>query len=112
MCPSDPQTGDIPCDVHAILVAKCQTCHNADHLNGAPIDLLACERFHEIDCDNQMLRVDKARDYVESGFMPIGPDLTAEEKQTLLDWLSACAPCETAGSACGDAPGDKACYAQ
>jgi hypothetical protein len=112
MCPADPQTGDIPCAVHAVLEARCITCHNADHVNGANIDLLACERFHETDCDNQGTRLAKTRKYIESGFMPIGPDLTADEKQILLDWLDACAPCDAAGSGCGDPPGAKACYEQ
>lgn len=110
MCTGDPQSGDIPCDVNAILVAKCQNCHEAEHLNGAPIDLFACERFHEIDCDDQKTRFQKTRDYVASDFMPIGDDLTADEKQTLLDWLDACAPCEATGTACGAPPGAKACY--
>lgn len=109
-CVADGAKGDIPCEVHAVLQAKCQTCHNDNHDNGAPIDLLACERFHELDCGQLKTRADVARDYITSGFMPLGGGtLTADEKKTLLDWLDACAPCEAAGSACGDPPGAKAC---
>lgn len=109
-CSAEPQTGDIPCEVHAVLQAKCQTCHNADHLSGAPIDLLACERFHELDCGQLEPRFQTARDYVASDFMPLGMDeLTPEEKKTLVDWLDACAPCVPAGTGCGEPPGAKAC---
>lgn len=110
MCSGDPESGDIPCDVHAILEANCLTCHNENHVMGAPIDLLACERFHEIDCDDVKTRFQKARDYVESDFMPLGTDLTPADKQTLLDWLDACAPCQPAGMGCGAPPAAKACY--
>jgi hypothetical protein len=109
-CPADPQTGDIPCEVNAVLEAKCLSCHNADHLGGAPIDLLACERFHELDCGQTKLRSQVARDYVAAGTMPVGMvDLTADEKQILLDWLDACAPCQPAGMGCGAPPGAKVC---
>jgi hypothetical protein len=110
MCPADPQTGDIPCEVNAVLEAKCLSCHNADHLGGAPIDLLACERFHELDCGQTKLRLQVARDFVAAGTMPLGmQDLTADEKQILLDWLDACAPCQPAGMGCGAPPGAKVC---
>jgi hypothetical protein len=114
MCPDEPQSGDIPCEVHAILAAKCHSCHDGGHGGGAPIDLLACERFHEIDCNDQNTRVLTAHKYVSTDFMPSGaaPDLTADEKMVLLAWLEACAPCETAGSACGAAPAVLGCYEQ
>jgi hypothetical protein len=109
-CPGDPQSGDIPCEVHAVLAAKCQNCHNADHLAGAPIDLLACDRFHELDCGLLEPRVQTARNYLASDFMPLGmEELTAAEKQILVDWLDACAPCVPAGMGCGDPPAVKAC---
>ncbi|MBK8254025.1 MAG: hypothetical protein IPK82_15345 [Polyangiaceae bacterium] len=111
MCSDEPASGDFPCDVYTILQAKCLNCHNADHLNGAPIDLLACERFHEQDCNGIKTRFRIAKSHIESGFMPIGDTLTDTEKQTLLDWLSGCGLCESAGSTgCGEAPGAKACY--
>ena len=110
MCSTDPQTGDIPCEVNAVLEAKCHSCHNADHLGGATIDLLACERFHEIDCGQIKPRFQVAQSYVAAGIMPAGMlDLTADEKQILLDWFDACAPCQPAGMGCGAPPGAKAC---
>ncbi|MEZ4297522.1 MAG: hypothetical protein R3B70_21350 [Polyangiaceae bacterium] len=112
MCSADPESGDFPCDVHAVLVAKCQTCHAETHVSGAPIDLLACSRFHEPDCGGVKTRFETARTYVAANFMPnAGQTLTAEEKKTLLDWLDACAPCEPeASTGCGAPPGPKACY--
>lgn len=109
-CPADSATGDIPCDVHAIIDAKCNNCHNEDHVGGATIDLLACDRFHELDCAKKQARTETARQYVETGFMPLGSmKLTEDEKTLLLEWLGSCAPCEAAGSGCGDPPGAKVC---
>ncbi len=100
---------DFPCDVFAVLEAKCHNCHNADHVGGAPIDLLECGRFIEDDCGSAGPRHLIAANYVTSDFMPLGADLTMEEKATLLDWLDAGAPCLESGGCAGTA-GPKACY--
>lgn len=105
--------GDIPCDVFAVLEAKCHVCHNANHDNGAPIDLLACSRFAEDDCGGLGPRHGLAASYVDSDFMPLGAaelNLTADEKATLLGWLSEGAPCVAKGSGCTGTAGAKACY--
>jgi hypothetical protein len=107
----DPQ-GDIPCDVFAILEAKCHICHNANHDNGAPIDLLACHRFQENGCPpSKDPRHILAATYVDSNFMPLGAtDLTDDEKATVLGWLQMGAPCTAKGEGCTGTEGAKACY--
>jgi hypothetical protein len=106
----DPE-GDIPCDVFAILEAKCHICHEAQHLNGAPIDLLTCGRFQEADCGAGDPRHLIATTYVNSGFMPLGAtDLTDDEKTTVMGWLEQGAPCTPKGDGCTGTAGTKACY--
>lgn len=106
----DP-AGDIPCDVFAILEAKCHLCHNANHDGGAPIDLFTCNRFQEADCGAGDPRRLLATTYVKSNFMPLGPtDLTDDEKEVVLGWLEQGAPCAPKGEGCTGTEGSKGCY--
>lgn len=111
-CSDEPADGDFPCDVFTVLEAKCHTCHNGDHLGGAPIDLLECSRFHDKDCGDVFPRFRVANNYVHSGLMPFGaaPDLTEAEKTTLIDWLDGCGLCVPAGTGCSGTVGAKACF--
>ncbi len=110
-CSDDPQSGDFPCDVFTVLEAKCHTCHTDPHAGNAPIDLLTCDRFHEKDCGKSRSRFRMADFYVCSGQMPQGgKKLTDAEKQTLIDWLDACAPCVAKGSGCSGTAGASACF--
>ncbi len=111
-CSDDPQSGDFPCEVFTVLEAKCHNCHADPHGGGAPIDLLTCDRFHEQDCGPQRTRFRTADFYLFcTHYMPQGAkQLTDAEEQTLLDWITGCAPCVPAGTGCTGAPGTKACY--
>jgi len=112
VCSEAPAEGDFPCDVFDVLKAKCHTCHNQDHLKGAPIDLHDCARFHEKDCTDSQTRFRVAQAYVSADQMPApaGVPLTVEEKKTLLDWLDGCSLCVPAGTGCTDTQGPKLCY--
>jgi hypothetical protein len=104
-----PEDGDFPCDVFMVLQTNCHVCHNAEHLNGAPIDLLTCSRFHEADCGSKT-RLETAQSYVSTDFMPLGAMMPAADKKVILDWLDGGAVCADKGKGCTDKPGTKACY--
>lgn len=112
MCSDDPQDGDFPCDVFKVLSDKCHTCHTDPHTAGAPIDLLTCNRFHEMDCGPARTRFRTADFYLFcTEFMPLGAKkLTEAEAKTLQDWLAQCAPCVPAGTGCTGTPSMKGCY--
>src|SRR5437016_461945 len=40
-----PVTGSIPCDVNNIIKARCQTCHGANPIGGAPMPLVTESDF-------------------------------------------------------------------
>ena len=83
-----------PCDVEAVLRAKCHTCHTMPPRNGAPMSLLTWAATQNLVSDSTTVKVwQRARQYVASNYMPYmgsptGP-LTPAEKATLLAWLEA-----------------------
>jgi uncharacterized membrane protein len=86
-------TGDFPCDVAAVLRAKCQTCHGATPPPGAPRLLTYA--------DTQARGVlSEMRSHVNSTTNPMppasAPPLTAQEKATLNAWFTAGGPAGTA----------------
>jgi hypothetical protein len=102
LCPPfDPgiSTPALPCDVEAILVAKCQRCHSDPPQHAAPFKLTTWEDtqasyagkpVHE----RMHSAVDKGQ-MPYMGFLDIDPPvepLTPDEKSRLLEWLTACAP--------------------
>jgi uncharacterized membrane protein len=104
-----------PCDVEAVLRAKCHTCHTMPPRNGAPMSLLTWAATQNFAGGSTTVKIwQRAREYVASGYMPYlnsptGP-LTSTEKATLLTWLEggalpAPAACVTdAGGLATDAP--------
>jgi hypothetical protein len=79
----------IPCDVEAVLKAKCHVCHTDPPQMGAPRHLLTYQNIAPVR--------DLMQSYVKSGFMPYVPEgasgppngpLSADQKATLLDWLA------------------------
>jgi hypothetical protein len=76
----------LPCDVETVLKAKCQSCHAATPLYGAPIPLMT---YEDTQATYKSLSAWRAmKDSVESGKMPQGTTLTAQEKKTLADWFA------------------------
>ena len=87
----DPQ---IPCEPDAVMDGKCRRCHNNPQFNGAPFPLLTWDDTQQ-PYDDELLRWEKMKEVIESGFMPfveldVQPpvqDLTKAEKATMLAWL-------------------------
>lgn len=117
-----------PCDVEAVLAAKCQRCHNSNAVLNrcypkscvkAPFPLLTWSDTHQPYGDRPIFEA--MHQAVETDYMPfkttdISPPvapLTAEEKATLLAWTAACAPAGSracasdAGALDGAGGGDK-----
>lgn len=107
-----PSTVDaqIPCEVDAVLEAKCRRCHTEPQQNGAPFPLLTWKDT-QVDYFGTPIWVRMA-EAVASGFMPLCAEnscgnfvppvekLTEGEKTTLLSWLEC--PQPSFGIACGD----------
>ena len=101
-CVSDmpgPTSGILPCDVEQVLVDKCQRCHQNPPQNNAPFPLVTY-------ADTQVLYFSTVtfaamRSAISTNFMPLTPpDLTLEERETIMKWLCACAPSEPPGTTC------------
>jgi uncharacterized membrane protein len=95
---ASPAAGQFfPCDVEAVLRAKCHTCHTMPPRNGAPMSLLTWAATQNLASGSATQKIwERARDYVANNYMPYmgsptGP-LTPAEKATLLGWLTAGAP--------------------
>jgi hypothetical protein len=111
-----PGSATLPCAVEAVISAKCRRCHDVEAVTDVCYAAGSCLRgpfplstwsdtrvvFGSKPVFERMLSA------IESGFMPLqDPDLsppvealTAEDKQTLLGWLTACAPPATAADSC------------
>lgn len=85
----------IPCDVQAVLDAKCLRCHGTPLELDAPYALTELEQFHE--AIGELHVYDIVKRTIEDEYMPpvviqadppIEP-LTADEKATALGWLDA-----------------------
>ncbi len=94
-----------PCEVEAVIQAKCQRCHDQPPKNGAPFPLLTWEDTRGP--YGTKLVYQAMLPAIETDFMPLTQlkldppvePLTPEEKTLLLDWLAAGAPAEF-GVAC------------
>lgn len=98
-CAPNPAEGQFPCDVYAVLHAKCHTCHATDKLvsTGAPFSLLTYEDTQQVFGKGPKLRWQRMSEVIEPGAIPhmpfgMAPQLTAEEKSTLEAWFAECAP--------------------
>ena len=91
-------TPALPCEVEAVLKAKCQRCHQEPPLNGASFPLLTWENTQAIYFKKPIHA--RMLNAVTTGFMPymaleLDPPvepLTEDEKATLIAWLSECGP--------------------
>lgn len=106
--PADASPRPFPCDVEAVLRAKCQRCHNSPAvldrcypaktcLHG-PFPLLTWSDTHQVYAEKPIFV--RMREAVASGYMPFqSNDITPPtaplepgEKETLVAWTTACAP--------------------
>lgn len=87
------------CAVQAVLQAKCQRCHQAPPLHGAPFSLISYADTQVLDSKGKA-RFERIASAVETDLMPavfitltpaVEP-LTPNERATLLTWCAASAP--------------------
>lgn len=106
-CAPAPDGGDLPCDVAAVLAAKCQPCHRSPPLNHAPWPLTSYEELSQPWGDFQstgLLKWQRAAQ-VTAGALPHmppldHPQLTDRERATLQAWFTSCARPIPEGSGC------------
>jgi hypothetical protein len=96
----------LPCDVAAVLAARCSSCHAQPPRFGAPFSLLTWADTRASSSSGPTPIWSLMKNAIEAGDMPppsspTGP-LTASERATLLGWLTAGAP--SGSAACGAAP--------
>jgi hypothetical protein len=93
--PNPQNSAGLPCDVAAVLAAKCQSCHRSPSIGGAPMPLLSVQDLQRPAVTQPSLKVhelalmrinDAARP------MPPGGELDAGSRKTLADWLAQGAP--------------------
>lgn len=91
-----PTVGDLPDDVNAVLVGKCQACHTAPPKNHAPWPLQSFEDTQKVLGLAGQRRWQRMAEVIEPGgspHMPFGdaPQLTDAELATLRAWFAGCA---------------------
>jgi hypothetical protein len=96
-CGTSPATGTIPADVNAILVSRCQPCHQMPPMNGAPFPLITYEDVHAPFVGTPTPIYEEMYMHIQPDgdpHMPFGnaPQLTADQLATLSRWLLSCAP--------------------
>ncbi len=104
-CPPGPTVGDLPCDVAAVLMARCQTCHRQPPLNHAPWPLLTYEDTQQPFGMTGLRRWQRMAAVIEPDnfphMPPAGqPQLTDTDFQVLRGWFTACAPPQPEGTGC------------
>ena len=109
-CAPGPGKGDLPCDVAAVLKAKCQTCHGAPLQNNAKFAVLTYEDTRQPFGTSGKRRWQRMAEVIEPGAVPSMPKrsaelpntplLTAAELATLRGWFGTCAPGTDEGKGC------------
>jgi len=107
--PYVPRTGDIPCNVFAVIHPNCNPCHANPMLGGAPFPLLNYTDTQKPYSSNAEMQPTKLRyqqmfDQTRPGAcprMPLGGSLSAEDYATLTTWLVDCAQPAPSGEGCG-----------
>jgi hypothetical protein len=104
-CPPMPTVGDLPCDVAAVLAARCQVCHTVPRKNGAPFPLLSYEQTHQQFGTTALLKWQRMAQVIEPGNLPHmppadHPQLEASDFATLHAWFDQCAPPVSEGTGC------------
>lgn len=101
-CDATPKTGEIPCEVFAVIHAQCNPCHTNPTQNGAPFPLLTYADTQEPYGEGRLV-YQQMLDQIQPGAsprMPLGGELSDAELKTLGDWLAACAPPAPTGTGC------------
>jgi hypothetical protein len=104
-CTSFPTSGDLPCDVQAVLSARCQPCHRNPPRNHAPFPEVTFEDLEQPFGTDGLHRWQRMAQVIVPGdrihMPPPGqPQPTDAELHTLLAWFGACAPPLPEGTGC------------
>src|SRR5438876_2888801 len=105
--PSSGGGGQLPCAIASVLAGKCQSCHGATPLYGAPMSLMTYANTQAPAFSNPSLKVWQMMQMrvhsTTSPMPPAGqPPLATTELAALDSWFSAGAP---AGTACTSGAG-------
>ncbi len=95
--PSEMDAGSphLPCDVQAVLAARCHSCHGSPQAQGAPFPLLTQADFLAPYFSSTVRET--AIRAIQTDAMPLnGPPLNSAEKTLLIGWLDAGVPLSTA----------------
>jgi uncharacterized membrane protein len=103
-CSAGPASGDFPCDVGAVIKARCQPCHQRPPVNGAHFPLLSYEDTRQ-PFGPGTLRFQRMQQVIEPDFLPHMPphgaqQPTVQELETLRAWFRSCAPPAAEGLGC------------
>ncbi len=103
-CSTGPASGDLPCDVAAVIESKCQPCHERPPLNGAHFPLLSYEDTRQ-PFGAGTLRFQRMQQVIDPDFLPHMPPHGAEqpspaELAILRGWLQSCALPVAEGAGC------------
>lgn len=103
-CGPGPSTGDFPCNVGAVIKARCQPCHQDPPQNGAHFPLLSYEDTRQ-PFNPQRLRFQRMAQVIEPDFLPHMPphgatQPNAAELTTLRAWFAGCALPTSEGKGC------------
>lgn len=96
LCPPGPEAGTLPCDVAAVLAAKCQPCHTIPEQNNAKFPLLTYQDLHAPLGTTGLLHWERAAQVIEPNnfphMPPAGhPQLVDSDFATLRAWFATCA---------------------
>jgi Copper type II ascorbate-dependent monooxygenase, C-terminal domain len=89
-----PAGGSVPCDVSKVLVAKCQSCHGAMPIAGAPMPLMTQADFHKPAPTQPTMKVwQVVQTRIHDTMRPMPPPpatmLPAPEMNALDSWIKA-----------------------
>jgi uncharacterized membrane protein len=100
-----PAVGDLPCDVAAVLQARCQPCHQMPPLHHAPFPELSYEDLMMPYGIAGLVRWQRMAEVIEPGNSPHmpprdAPQLSDSDFATLRGWFGACAQPLPEGTGC------------
>ena len=109
-CVATPQVGDFPCDVAAVLAAKCQVCHQQPPINHAPFSLLTYADTQAQFGTTSLLKWQRMSQVIEPDGLPHmppsdHPQLSTDDFAVLRGWFARCAPPKMGSAACPNPDG-------
>lgn len=97
------QPSHLPCEIEAIIKARCKNCHVPSTAPNRPVSLLTYADFAQPSKSAPtMTYAQQALMLVQNGMMPLTGKLPPEQIQQFADWVQAGAP----QAECGAAPAD------